>query len=133
MTVLGGGSCLDIYVVHLLEMVMHVFGSGAERVHYERCADQETVKVEFSGGRVANMIFSPCLGFAAIVADECGKSHHVAAESDFFYGQMHDIIALYEGRPISFDARETLELAAIRAAVLRARDEGIDGAVTNLN
>ncbi len=128
-TVLGGGGVghlFDDYLVHHLEMVMHCFGTGAVSVHYEKNADQELVRVEFTGGRVANVIFAPCLNFAAIVADESGTSHYLPATSDFFYGQISEVLAFFAGEPLSFDTMQTLELAKIKAAAFRCRDEGID-------
>lgn len=128
-TVLGGGGeghYFDDYLVHHLEIVMHVFGLGATSVSYEKNADQEIVKVEFTGGRVANIIFAPCLDFEAIIADENGKSERLPATSDFFRGQIFEVLSFFNGNPLSFDTAETLELAKIKAEAFRSRDEKIE-------
>ncbi len=127
-TVYGGGGVghyFDDYLVHHLEIVMHCFGLGATNVHYERCADQELVRVEFTNNRVANVIFAPCLGFGAIVADENGESRNLPAQSDYFKGQITDVLNFFGGAEPSFDTRQTLELAKIRAAAFISRDKGV--------
>lgn len=127
-TVLGGGGeghYFDDYLVHHLEIVMHVFGLGATAVSYHRCADQEIVKVEFTNGRIANIIFAPCLAFEAIISDENGRSARYPAMSDFFKHQIYEVLSFFNGEPLSFDTRETLELAKIKWAAFKSRDEKI--------
>lgn len=127
-TVYGGGGVghyFNDYLVHHLEIVMHCFGCGAERVHYEKNADQELVRIEFSKNRVANVIFAPCLGFGAIIADGEGNSENLPATSDYFRGQIAEVLDFFGGGELSFDTRETLELARIKAAAFISRDEGI--------
>lgn len=128
-TVYGGGGeghYFDDYLVHHLEIVMHCFGCGARSVRYEKNADQEIVRVEFTGGRVANVIFAPCLSFGAIIADENGNSSIEPNASDMFYAQISEILDFFDGKPISFDTAETLELAKIKAAAFKSRDEKIE-------
>ena len=119
----GGGSNLDEYIIHQIEMAVKCLGVGAEKVRYSKHADQEWAEVPYSDGRYAIMMFAPCMPFAATVANEKGRSAHVAINSPFFDHLIADIFHFFETGETSFCSCETLEVMKIREKVIEAKSK----------
>jgi hypothetical protein len=119
----GGGSNLDEYIIHQIEMAVKCLGVGAEKVRYSKHADQEWAEVSYPDGRYATMMFAPCMPFAATVADEEGRSAHVAINSPFFDYLIADIFHFFETGETSFCSCETLEVMKIRERVIEAKSK----------
>ena len=119
----GGGSNLDEYIIHQIEMVVKCLGVGAEKVCYNKHADQEWAEVSYPDGRYATMMFAPCMPFAATVADGEGRSAHLPINSAFFDNLIADIFHFFETGETSFCGSETLEVMKIREAVIKAKSE----------
>jgi hypothetical protein len=119
----GGGSNLDEYIIHQIEMAVKCLGVGAEKVRYSKHADQEWAEVSYPDGRYATMMFAPCMPFAATVADEEGRSAHVAINSPFFDYLIADIFHFFETGETSFCSCETLEVMKIRERAIEAKSK----------
>ena len=119
----GGGSNLDEYIIHQIEMAVKCLGVGAEKVRYSKHADQEWAEVSYPDGRYATMMFTPCMPFAATVADEKGRSTHVVINSPFFDYLIADIFHFFETGETSFCSCETLEVMKIREKVIEAKSK----------
>jgi hypothetical protein len=118
---LGGGSNLDEYIIHQIEMAVKCLGTGAEKVRYSKHADQEWAEVAYADGRYATMMFARCMPFAATVSGENGKSAYLPINSAFFDQLIADILHFFETGEISFSGCETLEVMKIREAVIKAK------------
>ena len=119
----GGGSNLDEYIIHQIEMAVKCLGVGAEKVCYSKHADQEWAEISYPDGRYATMMFAPCMPFAATVADEEGRSAHVAINSPFFDHLIADIFHFFETGETSFCSCETLEVMKRRERVIEAKSK----------
>ena len=119
----GGGSNLDEYIIHQIEMAVKCLGIGAEKVRYSKHADQEWAEVSYPDGRYATMMFAPCMPFAATVADADGRSAHLSINSPFFDYLIADIFHFFETGETSFCGSETLEVMKIREAIIKAKSE----------
>ena len=117
----GGGSNLDEYIIHQIEMAVKCLGVGAEKVCYSKHADQEYVEIAYADDRYAKMMFAPCMPFAATVADEKGKSAYLPINSPFFDYLIADILHFFETGEVSFDSGETLEVMKIRERAIQAK------------
>ena len=118
----GGGSNFDEYIIHQIEMVVKCLGVGAEQVRYTKNADQEWVEVAYANGKVAKMMFAPCMPFAVTVADENG-SNYLPIESAFFDGLIADILHFFATGEKSFDGAQTLEVIKIREGAIQAKSK----------
>ena len=117
---LGGGSNMEEYVIHQIEMIVKCLGVGAEKVCFTQRADQEWAEIAYADGRYAKLAFAPCLPFAAVVSDENG-SKYLPIQSDFFANLIADIFRFFETGEPSFCKCETLEVMKIREAVIKAK------------
>ena len=118
----GGGSNFDEYIIHQIEMEVKCLGVGAEQVRYTKNADQEWVEVAYANGKVAKMMFAPCMPFAVTVADENG-SNYLPIESAFFDGLIADILHFFATGEKSFDGAQTLEVIKIREGAIQAKSK----------
>ena len=118
----GGGSNFDEYIIHQIEMAVKCLGVGAQKVCYEKHAEQEWAHVCYADGKSVKMMFAPCMPFVATVSDSSGTKH-LSINSSFFDGLIADILHFFATGETSFCACQTLEVMKIREGVIRAKAE----------
>lgn len=116
----GGGSNLDEYIIHQIEMAVKCLGVGADKLRYEKNADQEWVEIAYADGRSAKMLFAPCMPFTATVST-ADETKYLPIHSAFFDNLIADIFHFFETGERSFCSCETLEVMKIREAVIKAK------------
>lgn len=117
----GGGSNLDEYVIHQIEMAVKVIGEKAERVRVEKQGEnQYIISVAFANGKRATMVYSGPLGFS-VCAEKDGRSDSKAIVSKMFLYLLKDILRFYRTGEASFDVGQTLEVMKIREAVIKGK------------
>lgn len=116
----GGGSNIEEYIIHQIEMVVSCLGCGATRVRYHKQAAGERLEVVYADTRHATMLFSPALPFAATVTNERG-TEELSITSAFFQRLIDAVLGFFETGEVPFDSAETLEVMRLRDAVLCAR------------
>ena len=119
----GGGSNMEEYIIHQIEMVVKCLGVGAEKVCFNKVADCEWVDVVYTNGKSAKMMFAPCMPFAITVTKNDGKSAYMSINSEFFKGLIADIFNFFQTGDTSFDTNQTLEIMKVREAVIKAKSE----------
>ena len=118
----GGGSNLDEYIIHQLEMIVKCLGVGAHAVGYFKNDEREWADIAYLDGRNARLNFAPTLPFTAtVVMNEEKKEYPI--NSPFFDNLMADIFRFFETGETSFCKCETLEVMKLREAVLLSRDK----------
>lgn len=117
----GGGSNLEEYAIHQIEMAVKCLGIGAKEIVYSAVADEGHVEIFYENGKRASMLYAPALPFTAVVADRNGNSTYRSINSPFFTNLIADIIRFFETGETSFDPAETLECMKIRDAVIRGK------------
>ena len=116
-TTTGGGSSLEEYIVHQVEMLVKTLGVGATRIRATTEEDTVCLQVEYADGRKGYMRFSPYLPFSVATETE-----HREVQSYFFKGLIADILRFYNEGTTSFDVAQTLEVMKIREGAIKAKN-----------
>jgi predicted house-cleaning noncanonical NTP pyrophosphatase (MazG superfamily) len=114
----GGGSNIDEYIIHQIEMLVKTINDTPKAVRVEQQANQYVVSVEFESGKKGTMLFSEALGFSVCVDNANGTPVYKKMESDFFKNLLKDILRFYKTGEVSFDVNQTLSVMKIREAVI---------------
>lgn len=117
----GGGSNIEEYIIHQIEMAVKVLGVGASSLRYEAHADQVRIDAAYQNGKNASFFYAPCMPFTAAVSNKDGISSYSSINSQFFKKLIADIISFFETGKASFDPSETLEVMKIRDGVIRGK------------
>lgn len=118
----GGGGNLEEYIIHQIEMAVKLCGcEAARRVHVFNREKQATVVVDFeSKSATLNYSRSSC-GFSVDVessGDRC--DYRKIASGTEFYNLIKTILTFFETSVPPFEQKETLQILAIRDAILQA-------------
>lgn len=115
----GGGSNIEEYIIHQIEMAVCVLKKFAKRVRVEEVGENKyTCYIDFGEEELSTLYFAQGTPFT-ISAKSCdGSINDYSIDSDFFRNLMSDILRFYMTGEASFDARETLEVMKIREAVV---------------
>ncbi len=118
----GGGGNLEEYIIHQIEMAVKLSGGErARQVHVFNKEKQATIVIDFeSKSATLNYSRSSC-GFSVDVEstrDRC--DYRKIASGTEFYNLIKTILTFFEASADPFDPNETLQILAIRDAVLKA-------------
>lgn len=120
--VTGGGSSLEEYIIHLIEMVVKKLGVGAQKLKAERFGAQTFLHATYDDGRAANMLFADSIPYTAYMkdCDPAVRPVTVTAKGGFFDGLIESILNFFENGKYSFDPAETLEVMKLREGAILA-------------
>ncbi len=120
----GGGSNLDEYIIHQIEMVVKIVGDNGKRVRVEKQGNNQfAVSLEFVNGKKATMLFDPSFGFGVCAEKSNGASVNRNITSDFFKGLIKDILVFFKNGVLPFDPEQTLQVIRIREGVIKAEHD----------
>lgn len=119
--VMGGGSNLPEYFVHLGEMVIKKMGA-VRSVKATPNGSQWIIQAKTASGNDATMIWGASMPYGAYMTKD-GKETWKSIRSPFFDGLIADMLNFFETGKASFDPTETLDVMALRDAVLKATDD----------
>ena len=119
MIVMGGGSNLPEYVVHIAEMVVKKLGVGIKQVTATPHGTQWFITVDYGDGRLATMIYGERMHYTLYMAST-EKEAWKEAKSAFFPALMKDILNFFETGEISFDTAETKEVIRLCEMTVKA-------------
>ncbi len=122
----GGGGSLEEYIIHQIEMAVKLCGDEpARRVHVFNREKQATVVIDFeSKSATLNYSNSRC-GFSVDVesrGDRC--DYRKITSGTEFYNLIKTILTFFETSVVPFEQSETLQILAIRDAILKAITQG---------
>ncbi len=117
----GGGSNLEEYVIHQIEMIVKCLGTGANEVVYEPVGDGGRADIFYENGKRAGLAYAPALPFTAVVTDKDGRTSYRSVNSDYFGNLIADIMRFFETGETAFDTAETLEVMKIRDTVITGK------------
>ena len=117
----GGGGNFEEYIIHQVEMVVKTVGVDVIRAKTESYEDSDVCTVEFAGGKVAKMKYSPKFGFSINLTQNENVSE-LPINSDFFRTLIEKIILFFENGEIDFNKEQTLAVMAIREAVIKSKN-----------
>lgn len=118
---MGGGSTLDEYIVHQLEMVVKKLGVGAKSVCAQQIGPQTYCHIAYDDDRTAVVIYGKeAHPFMAYMNSGAGDATFKEIKSPYFNLLLEDILHFFATGETSFDRAQTLEVIKIRDAVLKA-------------
>lgn len=120
LTLRGGGSRFDEYIIHLVEMAVMLLSSPVVRVCVEVQDKQRHCRLELASGETAALIFDPASPYEITAIDAQGKELHAALSSAFFPALLKDILQFFETSQPPFDPAQTLAAMSLRDALLKA-------------
>ncbi len=116
----GGGSSFQEYGIHQLEMVMTALGTGAESV---TCVKENVFRVNYPDSRCATMNYSSAYpGFIAVLTGSNGGAFAIDS-SRMFPTLLGKILEFFKTGISPIPSCETIEIAALREAALKAAEE----------
>ncbi len=116
----GGGSSFQEYGIHQLEMVVTALGTGAKSV---TCIRENVFQVSYDDNRSAVMNYSKFYGgFISILTGKDNGAFVLGADR-MFETLIGKILEFYKTGISPIPAAETIEIAAIREAALKAMEE----------
>ncbi|MBQ9975802.1 MAG: Gfo/Idh/MocA family oxidoreductase [Clostridia bacterium] len=111
----GGGSNLEEYVIHQIEMAVKTVKAEPMAIKLDTQGNQIIWTVAFDNGGRWTGIYSPYLPFTV-----CGDKGYQAVTSKFFPTLISTILDFFKTGALPFDTEETLKAMKIRDAILKA-------------
>ena len=117
----GGGSSLEEYVIHLIEMAVKMTqGEKVENVYVFNREKQSTIVIEFVGKAVTLNFSRSGWDFYVDVEKADGScEYQKVAKGTHFYRLVESIVKFFESNEEPFNKKETLAVLAIRDAVMK--------------
>ena len=122
MFTVGGGSNLDEYIIHQVEMVVKTLKEKAIAVRVEKQGAQYVCSVKFENEKTATLLYADGCPFVAGAQLENGLTKYCPIRSDFFKNLIADILHFYLTGKTPFDTNETLEVMKVREGIVKAKD-----------
>lgn len=119
----GGGGNFEEYIIHQVEMIIKTVGTDILRAKTVNLEDGNSCDIEFKGGKVAQMNYSPKFGFT-IKLEKDGNESELKIKSDFFKNLMKKIVLFFENGEVDFGKDQTLAVMKLREAVIKSKNEG---------
>lgn len=116
----GGGSSFQEYGIHQLEMVVTALGTGAKNV---TCTKENVFRIDYDDERSAVMNYSEFYGGFICMLTGRDAGAFVLGADQMFETLIAKILEFYKTGISPIPACETIEIAAIREAALKAAAE----------
>ena len=118
----GGGSNIDEYIIHQVEMVVKVLNEKVKKVCVEKLSETQYVTTAvFENDKMATLAFAPAYPFSVCVETEQGDSLQRAITSEFFKNLMSEILKFFVSGELPFDGNQTLEIMKLREAIVKGK------------
>lgn len=116
----GGGSSLEEYGIHQIEMIVKTLNETPISVKAEKQGNQYICTIYFKNNKKATMVYAESMTFSVCTDTKEGVSVYEEIESDFFKNLIADILDFFESGNVSFDCEETLKVMKIREGIIKA-------------
>lgn len=118
--VTGGGSNLEEYVIHMVELALILLQDRVSQVTAIPQGRQRLFRLLTERGKNATLIFTPRMPFILESESSDAKMTYAAVKSDFFRCLMRTILQFFETGDAPVDPSQTLEVMRVRDAILSA-------------
>ena len=118
----GGGRSFQEYIIHQIEMAVKMMGKGAEKVKVLNGGNQRICSVKYPDDKSIFFEYSPCNPFAITTESKNENAQIHSISSDYFKSMLKSILEFFESGDIPFEKEQTLEVIAIRDALLKAEN-----------
>lgn len=115
-TVTGGGSSIEEYIIHQIEILEKLTEVDPREVRVERQGEHYLCSVRDKDGCQSSMIFAPGAPFGVYAGG------YTAIGSNFFGLLIEDVLRFFESGAVSFDTEQTLRIMKIREGVIKGKD-----------
>lgn len=115
----GGGSTFQEYSIHQIEMIVKTLGTGAKSVTRTNSTTPHFVIDYADGKRGAAMTYGRHFGFSSVLTGP-GNAAFVLDGTRMFEHLLDEILEFYSTGKSPIPMEETIEVAAIREAALKA-------------
>lgn len=117
----GGGGSFQEYSIHQIEMIVSALGIGAKSVVRTPGSATPHFVIEYHDGkRGAAMTYHPYFGFTSVMCGAPDKTAFVTSATRSFENLLDAILEFFATGVSPIDPAETIEIAAIREAAIRA-------------
>lgn len=117
----GGGSNIEEYIIHQIEMAVCVLKKDAKRVRVEEVGqNQYTCYVDFGDAELSTLYFAQGTPFSISAKSDDGTVNDYSIDSDFFRNLLSEILEFFASGKVPFDTKETLQVMKIREAIVKA-------------
>ena len=113
----------DVYLIHQIEPIVCLMEERAKRVMYTGNGFHHSAIIEFVDGRRAMLHFYYEIPFRFTFVDNEHKARHIEIESDFFELFIHALIKFFDTGEIPVPYEQTIDVIAIRAALMDALEK----------
>ena len=121
-TVFGDGRIFEEYVIHIVEMLVAVQGTGATKIRLRRSNDNIFMDVCYDDHRKGTLAFCKGLSFKVALFD--GEKQYVKdIATDTFLRLIESMLKFFETGEYPFDPNQTLEVIKIREKLIEAQDK----------
>jgi len=111
----GGGSNIEEYIIHQVEMAVKILSSEPVSFKTHVQGNQKIWHITFENGSEWTGIFSPALPFTI-----CGDNQYTTVCSQFFNKLIADMLNFFKTGETSFNTSETLTAMRLRDGILSA-------------
>lgn len=118
--VFGGGGRTDIYLIHVIEPMVALLGTGAQRVRMGGTEAQPVFTVEYPDMRVSLAMFHAGYPFETGINFKDGTARHLSIQSDIFHLFAQDLVRFFDTAETRVSHDQTLAVIAVREACLRS-------------
>lgn len=116
----GGGSDFEEYIIHQIEMAVILLNDKVKSVKVEtQSENQHFCFLVTESGKKATIVFARGSSYGVLGKSQTGTVNKTVS-SDFFGGLISEILRFFETGTLPFDSSETLEVMAIRDALISA-------------
>lgn len=116
----GGGSNIEEYVIHQIEMVVKTLRARPLSVKTQQAGSSYSVLVRFDNEKSAMMHFGKAYPFSVHYERENGEYGYSRVSSDFFKRLLAEILHFYNTGILPFDEKQTLDVIKIRDGVIQS-------------
>ena len=128
-SVMGGGSSLEEYLIHLVEMLVVLQGADASRVMYCGKGKNDVLLLDYPDRRRGVITMLPSLGYVMLARDGEKVLFNGKADGRIFLNLLREILAFYKTGTSPVPREETIAIAGIvekMVAAARTPERWID-------
>ncbi len=117
-----GPGPLDIYSIHQIEPVVRLMNTRAEKIMFLGSKEHPSYMISFTDGRIAECYHreNETGSFVLNVVDKANRAKRYQIESDYFGRFVQTMIAFFKGGAVPVSHEQTIDVIAVRAAVVKA-------------
>ena len=116
-SVTGGGRSFNEYIINQIEMLVKLMGVGAKEVKVSTAEADRICTVKYENGETATLNYSPANSFTVTAKDVTKPIC-----SDYFKILLDSILNVFTNGKAPFESAQTLEVIAIRDALLKGEN-----------